>query len=45
MVTDDGIRGVLRAGGDLDGLSRALVDLACKGGGLDNITVALMRVS
>jgi protein phosphatase len=45
MVTDDGIRGILRAGGDLDGLSRALVDLACEGGGLDNITVALMRVS
>lgn len=46
MVTDEGIRRVLLEGGkDLDGVSRALIDLACEGGGLDNITVALMRVS
>ena len=46
MVTDDGIRRILLTGGnDLDRLSSLLVDLACEGGGLDNITVALMRVS
>jgi protein phosphatase len=46
MVTDDGIRGILAsAGSDLDGLSASLVHLACEGGGLDNITVALLRVS
>jgi protein phosphatase len=45
MVTDDGIRRMLQEGGsDLDRLARSLVDLACEGGGLDNITVALMRV-
>lgn len=46
MVPDEGIRRILLEGSsDLDELSRALVDLACEGGGLDNITVALMRVS
>lgn len=45
MVTDDEIRQALRADTDLDTLARSLVDLACEGGGLDNITVALVRVS
>lgn len=46
MVSDVGIRRVLlKEGTDLDEMSRSLVDLACEGGGLDNITVALMRVS
>lgn len=46
MVTDAGIRQLLMDAGDvLDPLARALIDLACEGGGLDNITVALMRVS
>lgn len=46
MVTDEGIRGALLEGSnDLDEICRALVDLACHGGGTDNITVALMRVS
>lgn len=46
MVADDGILGVLsEKGKDLDSIARALVDLACEGGGLDNITVALIRVS
>jgi protein phosphatase len=46
MVADDRIREVLFKGGyKLDGMSRTLVGLACEGGGLDNITVALMRVS
>lgn len=46
MVTDDGIRRTLLTEGDgLDRLSAILIDLACEGGGLDNITVALMQVS
>ncbi len=46
MVTDESIRNLLVTGGnDLDGLTRSLIDLACEGGGLDNITIALMRVS
>lgn len=46
MVADDGICSLLLNGGDdLDALTRSLIDLACEGGGLDNITVALMRVS
>jgi protein phosphatase len=45
MVTDDGIRTVLDAPSkDLEHLADELVDLACEGGGLDNVTVALMRV-
>lgn len=46
MVTDAAIRRVLMTGGsDLDRLCRSLIDFAYQGGGLDNITVALMRVS
>jgi protein phosphatase len=46
MVTDDGIcRLLASAGSDLEGLTASLVHLACEGGGLDNITVALMRVA
>jgi len=46
MVTDTGIRRILLStGGDLEELSRSLVQVACEGGGRDNITVALMRVS
>ena len=46
MVTDEGIRNLLIKGGnDLDELTHSLIDLACEGGGLDNITIALMRVS
>jgi len=46
MVTDEGICGAVSAGAnDLNALSRTLVELAHEGGGLDNITVALMRVS
>jgi protein phosphatase len=46
MVTDADIRrALLSAGDDLDQVSGTLIDLACKGGGLDNITVALARIS
>jgi protein phosphatase len=46
MVTDLGIRRLLLgAGDDLDAVARSLIDLACDGGGLDNITVAMIRVS
>jgi len=46
MVPDSGIRRVLLSPSkDLDQMSGSLIDLACDGGGLDNITVALMRVS
>lgn len=46
MVSDEGIVRVLREQKkDLDAVVRALVDLACEGGGLDNITVALVQVS
>ena len=46
MVTEGGIRRVLLGvNNDLDRMSKALIKLACDGGGLDNITVALMRVS
>jgi protein phosphatase len=46
MVTDAGITRILASlGTDLDMLARTLVEMACQGGGLDNITVALMRVS
>ena len=46
VVADEGIRRLLLgAGDDLDQLSRSLIDLALEGGGRDNITVALMRVS
>jgi protein phosphatase len=45
MVADEGIRGALTSeGADLEALSNRLVKLACEGGGLDNITVALTRV-
>lgn len=45
MVSDEGIRDLLLAqGDDLEKLSHSLIDAACNGGGLDNITVALMRV-
>jgi len=46
MVADEGLkRTLLRAGDELETTAVELVDLACEGGGLDNITVALMRVS
>jgi len=46
MVTDEGIRRkLLDAEERLDRLPGDLIDLACEGGGLDNITVALIRVS
>jgi PPM family protein phosphatase len=46
MVDDRNIRGMLlRADDNLDLLTRSLVELACDAGGLDNITVALLRVS
>lgn len=45
MVTDESIRRVLSdPRKSLERLASDLVDLACEGGGLDNITVALMRV-
>lgn len=45
MVTAEGLRqALLVAGQDLESLSNGLVKLAYEGGGLDNITVVLMRV-
>jgi protein phosphatase len=45
MVGDEGIRTALSfEGAKLDTMSDRLVQLACDGGGLDNITVALTRV-
>jgi protein phosphatase len=44
MVTDEGLRRTLAAAGqELKTLSHQLIRLACQGGGLDNITVALVR--
>ena len=47
MVTDDDLtRAMLdTAHQNLDSLAEQLVELANKAGGLDNITLALMRVS
>jgi serine/threonine protein phosphatase PrpC len=46
MVTDTDIRRALLSSGDeLDQISGSLIDLACEEGGLDNITVALARIS
>jgi PPM family protein phosphatase len=45
MVADDVLARVLiNDGEDLDKLASILIDLACARGGLDNITVALLRV-
>jgi len=45
MVNDERIRDMLLAeGDDLEHLAQSLIDAACTCGGLDNITVALMRV-
>jgi PPM family protein phosphatase len=45
MVSDDVLaRAMINDGEDLDRLASILIDLACASGGLDNITVALMRV-
>jgi serine/threonine protein phosphatase PrpC len=44
MVSDGSIRQVLlRPDDDLDRISNSLIALACDGGGLDNVTVALAR--
>jgi PPM family protein phosphatase len=46
MVSDDALRDRLsQAGADLDAAANSLIDLACEAGGLDNITLALMRVN
>ncbi len=45
MITEDGLRRtLLPPGQDLEELSNDLIQLACEGGGLDNITVVLVRV-
>jgi len=45
MVPDDWLRQVLAAiSGDLDPAADALVQLACERGGVDNVTLALLRV-
>jgi protein phosphatase len=45
MVADEVLHGALATGGeDLERLGDRLVELACDGGGLDNITLALVRV-
>jgi protein phosphatase len=45
MVADDVLaRVMVNDGDDLDKLATILIDLACAHGGLDNITVALLRV-
>jgi serine/threonine protein phosphatase PrpC len=45
MVADDVLTRVLvNDGEDLDNLASILIDLACARGGLDNVTVALLRV-
>jgi serine/threonine protein phosphatase PrpC len=45
MVSDDVLsRALTNDGEDLDKLANILIDLACARGGLDNITVALLRV-
>jgi serine/threonine protein phosphatase PrpC len=44
MLSEDFLRQtLLLACEDLEGLSNTLIRLACEGGGLDNITLALMR--
>jgi protein phosphatase len=43
MVGDEGIEQVLRAGGPLDAMGRALVQAALDGGGHDNVTAVLVR--
>lgn len=46
MVSDGGLRRVLGAPDrDLDDLAADLINLACAAGGIDNITVALLRVN
>jgi protein phosphatase len=45
MVTDEVLaRAMVDEGDDLDNLAGILIDFACARGGLDNITVALLRV-
>jgi PPM family protein phosphatase len=43
MIQDGGIEAILRAGGPLDTMARALVQAALDGGGHDNITAVLVR--
>ena len=43
MIRDGLVEQILRAGGALDAMGRALVDAALEGGGHDNITVLLVR--
>jgi PPM family protein phosphatase len=43
MVNGDGIERILRAGGSLDAMARALVQAALDGGGHDNVTAVLVR--
>lgn len=45
MVPYEEIQNVLLAAGTLDTVAETLVKLACKRGGVDNITVALVRVN
>jgi protein phosphatase len=45
VLADDELAGVLGAAGPLDKISRRLVDMANRGGGRDNVSVALMRVT
>lgn len=43
MVKQDGIERVLREGGDLESMARALLQAALDGGGHDNVTLVLTR--
>lgn len=45
MVPHEEIRNVLLAAGTLETVAETLIKLACKRGGVDNITVALVRVN
>jgi serine/threonine protein phosphatase PrpC len=45
MIKDGGIEQILRAGGPLDAMGRALIQAALDGGGHDNVTAVLVRTA
>jgi serine/threonine protein phosphatase PrpC len=45
MIKDGGIEEILRAGGTLAQMGRALIQAALDGGGHDNVTAVLVRTA